>query len=249
MSLIHYIGNYFHEVSKGRTDSRAVILQGHNQDIDTSATEDVWPQGGTLSYLSSAERMNLVSGSASDDSDGTGARTVLVSGLNGSYAEISETVTMNGTSNVLTELSYLRVHSIIVLTAGSAGSNVGIITATAATSSSVQCAMHATSGRSESIHFTIPRRYNGYVIGYVISSTKTGSGSPIVNIVGWYRPYGGAWVAGLDLNLDTSVNDTLTIENWLQTKYEEKTDIRMTASTNANNTVVFIRAYLILEPK
>jgi hypothetical protein len=57
---------------------------------------------GDLSYAAAALQMTVSSSSASDTSAGTGARTVLITGLNANYAVISESVTMNGQTAVTT---------------------------------------------------------------------------------------------------------------------------------------------------
>lgn len=58
----------------------------------------------------------------------TGARTLTITGLNGGYAEISETLTLNGTTAQTTTNSYLRVNAVEVATAGTNNSNIGNIT-------------------------------------------------------------------------------------------------------------------------
>lgn len=71
--------------------------------------------------------LKITSSSANDASAGTGARTVKIWGLNSSYAEISETVTLNGTSAVNTANSYIAVNHMQVMTVGSGGVNAGAI--------------------------------------------------------------------------------------------------------------------------
>lgn len=79
--------------------------------------------------LSAAQR-SVASSSASDASAGTGARTILITYYDNTMAgPFTETVTLNGTSNVNTVASNIRfVESMRVLTAGSAGNNQGTIT-------------------------------------------------------------------------------------------------------------------------
>jgi hypothetical protein len=58
-----YISNrsWEHEVSAGRVSGASwVLIRGHNPDIDSAASEDIWEGGGTLSYLTSAETMDIV---------------------------------------------------------------------------------------------------------------------------------------------------------------------------------------------
>ena len=74
---------------------------GHNLDINSSY-ETLWSVGGNYSYLSSATTLKISSADANDDDGDTGARTVLVQGLDTNYNEIEETVTLNGQTAVNT---------------------------------------------------------------------------------------------------------------------------------------------------
>lgn len=103
---------------------------GRNSDVD-AGTEDLWAQGGLYVEATAASVVNFVSSSANDTGAGTGARTILVIGLNASDVEVTETLTLNGTTNVPTVNSYNFISRVIVLTAGSGGANAGTITGTA----------------------------------------------------------------------------------------------------------------------
>ena len=123
------------------------IVRGYNGDID-AGTETVVPAGGLWLPPTAARVHAVVSGSANDAAAGTGARTLLLTGILASGAESSEIITLNGTTPVNSSGSYIHVTSLEVLTAGSGGVNAGIITATAATDSTVTCSMHTGDNRS-----------------------------------------------------------------------------------------------------
>jgi len=72
--------------------------------------------------------LTIVSTSVNDTAAGTGARTITVKGLNASFAEISEIVTLNGTTPVVTVSLFIRVNNVIITTAGSLKHNDGEIT-------------------------------------------------------------------------------------------------------------------------
>jgi len=99
---------------------------GFNPDVDNSL-ETVWAEGGLYSYLSAATVLKVSSSSTDDAAAGTGARTVLLSGLDGDYNEISETVTLNGQTAVNTTKSFLRIFRMVVKSAGTGGQNAGVI--------------------------------------------------------------------------------------------------------------------------
>ena len=134
-----YAPNYdpFLSISRGLVAGHGVYHKfGRNADLDSGVEEDIWEGGGIYDgWLSSAETVNIVSTSTNDDGSpaGTGARTVEVIGLDSSGLWQQETITMNGTTNVATSNTYLGVFRMYVITAGSLGSNDGLITATSAT--------------------------------------------------------------------------------------------------------------------
>lgn len=110
------------------TGIRRVTALGNNPDVDTvTLPEDIWPGGGAYPWKTAAGAMEVVSTSAADAAAGTGARTVLVQGLDASYLEISETVTLNGLTAVALVNSYLRINSALITSAGTGKVNAGDI--------------------------------------------------------------------------------------------------------------------------
>lgn len=150
-------------------DSRYGLVNkfGSNLDVGTSF-EDIWSNGGNLSYLSSAETMNIVSTDADDDGNpaDTGAQKVIVQGVDANYNQIQEEVVMNGTTNVLTTNSYLRVYRMWVTDVGSSGVNEGTITATASTAGTVQASIDAGEGQTLMALYTVPVNYYAVVTGF-----------------------------------------------------------------------------------
>ena len=88
----------------------------------------LWNDDSIYVFPTSGTQMTISSESANDVAAGTGARTVLISYLDEDYIEQTEIITMNGQTAVSTVATdILRVNSLIVLTAGSAGNNQGQI--------------------------------------------------------------------------------------------------------------------------
>ena len=107
--------HYLFDVAQGKFyDQTSVNIFGYNRAVGGSY-ETIWNNGATYAHPSSAVTMDLVSTSASDTMD------VLVSGLDANYDQITETVTLTGTSAVTTSASFLAINSAIILS----GSNVG----------------------------------------------------------------------------------------------------------------------------
>jgi hypothetical protein len=110
---------------------RSIVIIGENQDIDTGTyPETLWEVGGLYVFPTAASTASVVSSSVNDTSAGTGARYVLIEGLNSSYAEINETIIMNGTTPVVSTSSFYRVNSVRVVYSGSGKTNAGNITVT-----------------------------------------------------------------------------------------------------------------------
>lgn len=138
-------------------------VKGLNPDVDIITPEDLIDGGGDLNLLASAEILKVSSGSANDTSNGTGARTVEVSGLNANYVEVSEVVTLNGVSAVATINSFLRVFSVKVKSVGSGGSNAGVISVKDNANSVTLATVRVGLNRSYHGAFTIPAGYYGYI--------------------------------------------------------------------------------------
>ena len=114
-------------ISRGHSIGyRTLYKFGYNPDVNGDE-ETVWEQGGNYPWLDSAVTMFVSSTSVNDTSGGSGANTILIQGLDENYVEIEETVTLNGQTQVTTQLSYLRVYRAFVTLAGSSGTSGGII--------------------------------------------------------------------------------------------------------------------------
>lgn len=151
---------------------------GYNPQVSSSVFEDIWSQGGNLSYLSSEETMNIASTSVEDDAVkdpvGTGATQIIIDGLDGSYNRIKETISLDGTTNVLTTNSFLRVNKMYITgSVGTAGTNVGAITATASSAGTVQANIPATLGQTQKSQFTIPAGFKAIILHWWVNCGKT----------------------------------------------------------------------------
>lgn len=106
----------------------AITLSGYNGGI-TTTYENVWPESAAYAFRTTAmSTPYCASSSANDTSAGTGARTITVSGVDTSFASFTETVTLNGQTSVnLATSNVLGINAITVATAGSGGSNAGVV--------------------------------------------------------------------------------------------------------------------------
>jgi hypothetical protein len=112
------------QVARGQiTGHSTVNIYGYGAAITTS-TIPAWENATAYTFPVAATTMNLVS-TVNTGGDKTGT-SILIQGLDSSYAAISETLTLNGTTAVVTTKSYLRINSISV-SAITAGANPTLI--------------------------------------------------------------------------------------------------------------------------
>ena len=101
---------YYLQVSRGLiAGHKRVFKFGFNSDIDDSI-EDIWDGGGVYTYQSSAVAMTVTSGGGATDN----GVQVTVQGLDASYNEVSEAVTLAGSGTATTTQTYLRVYRAFV---------------------------------------------------------------------------------------------------------------------------------------
>lgn len=176
--------DYFTSVQRGLIPGHVnVSFAGYNAGLGTSK-EIVWAFSEAYVWKSSAAVLTVASSSLLDDaSQGTGARALLIQGLNASYLEIEEIISLTGLLSVSTTLSYLRVNTIKVVAAGSSGTNVGNITAIH--TGSVINYVLAGEGLSQSTFYTVPAACQGFIYsGYLRCSKTNVSGDLYVAING-----------------------------------------------------------------
>ena len=101
---------------------------GYNPDVDSASEEAIWQVGGLIPYLAAPVIMTVSSSSANDtNTNGTGARTVLIRGINNNGDEVTEIVALNGQTAVNTTKTYSFIQQVVTLTAGSGKANAGVI--------------------------------------------------------------------------------------------------------------------------
>jgi hypothetical protein len=120
-----------------------------------------------------ARTHDIASTSANDTSAGTGLQKLNVYGLTAWNAlETSEEITTNGTSNVATANSYVIIHRMEPLEWGSAGPNVGVITATAQTDGTVTAQINVGEGQTQMAIYGVPGNATLYMTQYYATTNK-----------------------------------------------------------------------------
>jgi hypothetical protein len=180
------------QVARGQIPGHSAIsIFGYNPDVDTTE-ESIWPDGGTVPHPTLASVLKISSSSADDTSAGTGARTVTIVGLDGSYNQVSESITLNGQTAVNTTNSYLYVNGFYVASTGSGGANAGNINAgTGVVTAGVPAVLYdiiATGYNNRTTaHYCVPAGYTGYLTTGVIT---TGQASGSTSVTAFLKQHG-----------------------------------------------------------
>jgi hypothetical protein len=154
------------EVAKGNIPGhRSANIYGRNTNIGTSE-EDVWDGGGAW-IAPTAPRVHQIASTSTDDDGvalGVGARTLEIFGLTTwDSTEVSEVITMRGTTNVPTANSYVIIHRMVVRQKGPTSPNVGLITATADTDLTVTAEISPDIGQTQMAVYGIPSTQTAFV--------------------------------------------------------------------------------------
>ncbi len=235
-----YIADYFCEVAQGNIDdSEIVSAHGLNTDIDTLSTpEDVWQPGGLYTgfpaHSANPEILEVFSSDANDTAAGTGARTLLVTGLDSDWNVATETFTLAGTSEVEGSTLFHRVHRAQVITAGSGATNAGAITIRhATTTENVFAIMTAGDAHTRLGGFTIPAGKDAYLIGIRIALVRENGnpGSAIVSLR--HRADGGIFQSPRVFSISTS----FPVDSHLDSPFVmgPKDDIKLTVDLVSDN--------------
>jgi hypothetical protein len=227
------------QVARGQIMGHKTLFKfGVNGDVGTSI-ETVWAQGGTYAYPASATVMKISSSSADDAAAGTGARTISIAGLDANYNEISETVILNGQTEVNTVKSYLRISRMFVVTAGSGATAVGVIyagtgTVTSGVPATVYGMIAIGANQTQMAFWTVPAGYTLYLMGTFYSSGNS-TANAFTNFQLIQRPLGGVFRQQSSTRTAGSGDFVLDLHTPLV--FAEKTDIevRATASAGASN--------------
>ena len=237
------------QVARGQIQGHKTLFKfGNNADINGSL-ETIWSQGGLYAYPASAIAMKVSSSSTDDAAAGTGARTIVVSGLDENYNEASETVTLNGQTEVLTTTTFIRVFRAYVATAGSGGTAAGTIyvgtgTVTAGVPATVYAEIALGENQTTMALWTVPAGYTLYITGGTFSAA---SNNVAQYVLGKFvvRPLGGVFRNAADI----TVNSNVFRYDWeIPLAISEKSDIEARAialaGTNFYVTAAFEGIYI-----
>jgi hypothetical protein len=135
---------------------------GYNSSVGTSF-ETIWDGGGDYTFITSAGTATATSSNTSSDNTGT----VKIFGLDSNYDLAEETLTIGGSAG---SISFIRVFRALMITANTGNANVGTITITVSSTTVAQ--IQPTYGQTLMALYTVPRKYNAYLVQLDVGSSK-----------------------------------------------------------------------------
>ena len=237
------------QVARGQIQGHKTLFKfGNNEDINGSL-ETIWSYGGLYVYPTVATQMKVSSTSANDTSGGTGARTIVVSGLNATYDEVSETVVLNGQTAVLTTTTFIRVFRSFVVTAGTGATAAGTIyigtgTVTAGVPATVYAQIVLGENQTLMALWTVPAGYTLYISRGTFSAASNNAAQYILSKF-MIRPFNGVFRNVADVTVNSNV---IPYDFEVPLAIPEKSDIEARgialAGTNFYTTASFEGIYI-----
>lgn len=228
--------NFNFELSKGAIPRLQDFSKfASNIDLDVG-TELIWKANGLWTPLPVAQTITFSSTSLLDTALGTGARLLLISGVDASYNLQTEIIATNGIIPVVTSNTWLGINSVTVIGAGSDKKNAGIITFTGTISTTIQSVIYTGDSLSSEMKYHVPMGYTLFLQDFLFIVYK-GSGTPPNVTIEGYFVTGGIEYRVYESNIvaDTSpVLITTTKGYFLVT---EGSYIYFNATTDVNNTI------------
>jgi len=236
--------NFDLQVAKGNVPGHSwMFISGLSAVIGTSFT-DISTEGGNKVLPSSAVTLDIVSTSTADtNSAGTGARTVLVTTLDGSYNEVNTMVNLNGTTAVTLAGTHLRVKSAIVIVTGTGRTNAGTVTVEENPSpGNVLAQIEISAAITQSTLITMTDGFTGFARNIVFDAKK-GVDLEIVSQVNGPGATSVKFRPGSPFLYQNNSTETI---DFASGSLDEQFDFRIQAKAGASNSSISVRLYQII---
>ena len=150
------------QVARGQIAGHTAIFRSaYSNAVVSSGARAIWPRASTYTFPASASTMTLSSSNTGDTT-----QQVLISGLDSTYAVITEVLTLNGQTAVTSTKSYLRINDMTVVSGAPAGSiYFGTGTVTTGVPANVYGFIAAGENKSAVGVYTVPAGNTLYITG------------------------------------------------------------------------------------
>jgi len=145
---------YFLQVSCGLIDGHKRVFKFGYNGLIQNVEETIWDVGGLYTYPSSAVTMTATSASGATDEN----VQVTIQGLDASYNELSETVTLNASGTATTTGSFLRVYRAFVASGTASAGDISITN-----SSTTYASIDSDEQQTLMALWTVPAGYTAYL--------------------------------------------------------------------------------------
>jgi hypothetical protein len=195
---------------------------GLNTSVVSSDFETVWDGNNTYTYPSSS---GTATATSSDSDDNTG--TVKIFGLDSNYDLAEETLTIGGSAGTV---SFIRVFRAVMVSANTGNTNVGTITITVSSTTVAQ--IRAGYGQTLMCVYTIPRKYNAYLMQIDLGSSKDLENE--IRFISKEIDNGNVW----NTKAFITTRGGFIEKNYIvPIKFTEKTDLELVAKASATSSV------------
>lgn len=221
------------QVARGQIPGHSTLnIYGYQPSVGTSFIP-LWENATVYTFPASAVQMHLA-GSNGDNAQ------ITINGLDANYAMISETLTLNGTTPVVTTKSYLRINGMSV----ASGVPAGAVTLKDTTNTTTYAQINAGVGRSQAAIYTVPAGYTFYLSRIDINTSLNGNDF----VTYQNRTANAAGVVQLTQQAPFAIN--YHTQRVMPRPFPEKTDIQLMAKVNSGTGAVSIsqEGYLIKGP-
>lgn len=150
-----------------------------------AAGEDVWVGSGPYVAPAAASVHEVVSTDANDAAGGTGARSIVIAGLDSDFFQASEVVPTDGLTPSPSTTLFARINETKVGAWGSTGLNIGGIITESVASSTVSAQIVPGAGVSQQAVYTVPRGKVGHITSVHASLNKSAGGPPAEVLIEW----------------------------------------------------------------
>lgn len=217
------------------------VIRGLVQNIWAGHAEGaVWAVGGEYPWPSAAQTLEAVSSSSADTAAGTGARSILIQGLDASWNQQQQVVALSGATPAAIPGTWLRVNNLIVFGAGSGGRNAGTINVRIAGAGTTLRVIPLFHDRGTGISldgiYTVPTGHLLYLNDAILDVHNI-LGSVNYNVeVRDNRLPTPSWLSGAVLSANEGGTTTLTFSFKSPLVFTEKMDIQV-VTTHTNSPV------------
>ena len=195
----------------------------------------IWENATAYTYPSSAITMYLA-GTAGDTAK------ILINGLDASYKQISETLTLNGATAVPTVNQYFRINSMFVTT-GSSTNPAGAVTLKDVGVTITYAQINAGIGRTQMSIFTVPAGYTFYLSRVDGYTSFNGNNANYVT----YRNVNTSSTGVQTITQQSPFTQFYHAQRVMPRPFAEKTDIKIQCATSTGTAAINIsqEGYLI----